>query len=103
MKNLKVSYKDKDFYFNRFDVYSLKRLNEYFYGSYFFSRETLKFFGQTLKNSYLYKEKEIYKDSQGNSISCYILKIWSSKTNNYKYYYFADENHEKPFYYLGVK
>ena len=103
MKILKASYKDKNFYFNRFYVYDLKRLNEYFYGSYFFSRKTLKFFGQTLKNSYLYKTKDSYKDSQGNFISCYILRMWSSKTKNYKYYFFADENYEAPFSYLGVK
>ena len=102
-KYLKVSYNDKNFYFMNLTVYELKRLNEYFYDSCFFKKETLKFFGQTLKNSYLYKTKDIYKDTKGNSISCYTLRIWSSKTKQYSYYCFADETYYKPFYYLGIK
>ncbi len=103
MKNLNVSYKDKNFCFNHFDVYELKQLTEYFYGSYFFSRETLKFFGQTLKNSYLYKEKNSYKNIYGELIPCYVVKMWSSKTKQYTYYKFSDENHEKPFSYLSIE
>lgn len=39
MKGLKVSYKDKNFYFHNFNVYELKRLTDYFYGSYFLVEE----------------------------------------------------------------
>lgn len=100
---LKVSYNEKNFYFTRFSVYELKRLTEYFYESHFFKRETLKFFGQTLKNGYLYKTKSLYKDIKGFSIPCYTLRMWSSKTKKYTYYCFADETYCKPFSYLGVK
>lgn len=103
VNSLEVSYNNKTFEFINLTVYELKQLTEYFYESHFFKKETLKFFGQTLKNSYLYKTKTYYKDSLDNYIPCYILRMWSSKTKTYKYYCFADENNPKPFSYLGVK
>ena len=104
MKGLKVSYKDKNFYFHKFNVYELKKLNEYFYESRFFTRETLKFFGQSLRASYLYKNKVLNFNINNEIVdSYYILKMWSSKTKQYTYYKFSDENHEKPFSYLGIQ
>jgi len=102
MENLKVSYKNKTFYFNKFNVYELKKLTEYFYDGDFFKTETLKFFGQTLRDSYLYKNKVLHFNNNKEIIySYYVLKMGSKKRNAYTYYKFADENHERPFSYLG--
>lgn len=61
VNSLEVSYNNKTFEFINLTVYELKQLTEYFYESHFFKKETLKFFGQTLKTHIYIKLKLIIK------------------------------------------
>ena len=60
-------------------------------GSYYFSDETLRFFGERLHDMYILKHTETIKDDQGVDHECYVLskisKDWSGKRfRNYDYF-----------------
>lgn len=71
-------------------VYKLKEELEK-QGSYYFSDNTLKFFGERLSDMYILKKTEKIKDSMGVIHECYVLSKLSKdyqgrKVRNYDYF-----------------
>ena len=65
---------------------------------YFFSPDTLRFFGERLSDMYLFKRTQIITDSQGEEHECYVI---SSYQRNHPlgprraYHYFDTETYER--------
>ena len=60
-------------------------------GSYYFSEETLRFFGERLSDMHVLKETVTIRDDQGVARECYVLskvsKGWDGKRfRNYDYF-----------------
>lgn len=60
-------------------------------GSYYFSKSTLRFFGERLSDMYILKNTQIKKSSSGDIHECFVLsklsKSWDGvKFRNYDYF-----------------
>lgn len=83
-------------------VYHLKRRHEEKHPkSHYFSRETLKFFGERLSSMRVLKNTAEIKDSSGETHTCFILsklsKNFSGKTfRNYDYFDVETLDHISP-------